>query len=89
MVEREIMELSELKYPNMRTELLYHLNWIKNSKNSTDENDLDEAIHFLFDDTSLSREPQKAVGYFLLNAKECSPISRLISEIDYCIEKIR
>ncbi len=76
------MKLSELKYPNMRAELLEHLHIIRKSTKEIEQNDFDVAIHFLFDDTPLSRQPEQAIGYFLLNGAECRAVADATSGID-------
>lgn len=40
------MKLSELKYPNMRAELLEHLHIIRKSATEIEQNDFVAAIHF-------------------------------------------
>lgn len=85
----EDMESPKLIYQNMRTELIDYLKVIKNSGNNTNGSDFDEAIHFFFDDTPLSRNSEKAIGYFLINQEESSIISELTSLIDNALNEFR
>ena len=72
MVEVEKMELAQLKYPNMRRELIEYLDLLQESKYSMALEDFDYVVHFFFDDTSLSRDANMSIGYFLVF---CSAIS--------------
>lgn len=71
----------------MRKELLDYLEVIRESKASLSDYDFDNMIHFFFDDTSLSRDSKKPIGYFLLNEKESALISDLINSIDDVFDK--
>lgn len=76
------MELAQLKYPNMRRELIEYLDLLQESKYSMALEDFDYVVHFFFDDTSLSRDANMSIGYFLINAEEGDAIRRLIDAID-------
>lgn len=43
---------------------------------------LDEAVHFLFDDTTLSDDPDRALGLFLLDNEEVESVYRVVSALD-------
>ena len=85
-----------MKYPEMRSELLDYLEGLSNysyqmscwvNRNCPDdiENDeLDYAVHFLFDDTALSSDPNKLIGYCLRNEGE----SRVVKEVCEAIEAV-
>ena len=80
----EKMEFTKLIYPEMREEMIEYLDVIDSSKSSISENDFESMIHFFFDDTSLSRDPDKNIGYFLRDKNE----SKLISELTLLIDDI-
>lgn len=81
------MTEATLKYPWMRSELLEHLDWLSRSHQTgrtPSTGDLDEAIHFLFDDTPL---PEEAVGYYLLGADEVDALRPVIAALDAMLER--
>lgn len=61
-----------LKLPRMRAELIDYLRQLASPESKWRDSgmpaELDEAIHFLFDDTPLAREPERALGHYLVNA---------------------
>ena len=75
-----------LEYPTMRDELVEYLQQLTNPHlcrpGHSVPDSLDYAVHFLFDDTPLADDPQRAVGYFLLNADEADVVSRVIEALD-------
>lgn len=88
-----------VKYPGMRDELLGYLQslsdlsyqkscWVAhNCPEGIVHDELDYAIHFLFDDTKLSLDPDKCIGIFLRNHEEAEAIHLLCREIDEIFEK--
>jgi len=88
------MELSALKYPHMRDELIDHVKalsdvayqqkyWIRGEVSDEVEHDeLDYAIHFMYDDTCLSRNPSEAIGLFLKNDHEAALVGDLIAALE-------
>ena len=75
----------------MRNELLEHLNalsdlsyqracWVLNKcPEGIEYDELDYTVHFLFDDTTLSTEPDKWIGLILKNTEEATSIQNLCS----------
>jgi hypothetical protein len=92
------MELSELKYPSMREELIDYLrglsdrdyqyqSWVYDKCPGGGHDELDYAIHFLFDDTDLATDPESDIGGFLLNKKEAELMANLIDRLNYIFDK--
>ena len=91
------MGFSELTFPEMRTELIEYLQglsdekyqriaWVEHSlEGKYDEFDL--AVHFLYDDTKLSDNPDLYIGDILLNKDESDSIKCLAREIDIIFER--
>ena len=90
------MELSELKYPSMRDELIGYVDalaskeyqasaWVSGG-GAAEHDELDYAIHFLYDDTSLATNPNKAIGWFLKDEREAEAVKRLIVALDKVFE---
>ena len=90
---------SELKYPNMRGELLEYLQGLSdtayqiekwgqyNPKGKIKFDCLDLAIHFFFDDTILGEAPEKAIGIFLLNNCEADAVRDVVRKLDFVLKK--
>lgn len=93
------MEIYKIIYPNMRDELLDILSTLSNAEYQRDAwvkgkfppgiqfDNLDLAIHFLFDDTSLGDDPKSMVGIILLNDIEVKLISNLIESLNLIFDK--
>jgi hypothetical protein len=89
------MVMMKLKYPNMRNELLDHLQalsdsyyqeevWVKGRPWPGIEHDeLDYAVHFMFDDTCLSRDPAGAIGWFLNDDEEVAAVGRVVAALQH------
>ena len=83
-----------IKYPEMRQELLEHLNtlaetntkakiWTEQKNPQHLEYDgFGEAINFIFDDTCLAENPSKAIDWFLTNEQESMAISALTQALN-------
>ncbi len=83
-----------MKFPDMRSELIDYLSglsnkdyqdscWVKKRCPEGVENDeLDYAVHFLFDDTCLSESPEDLIGILLKNEDEAHAIKTVCSAID-------
>ena len=82
----EKLELSKLKYPNMRDELIFYLDMLKKSDLDMDDNDLDYVIHFIFDDTALGVDAKKEIGYFLCSNPEADLMNSLAKELDRVLD---
>jgi len=88
-----------MKYPKMRTELLDYLEnlsnwdyqndcWVNGKCPSGIEHDeLDYSIHFLFDDTALSDDPESLIDIFLKNKEEADSIRLLCDELQIIFKK--
>ena len=88
-----------MKFPEMRKELLGYLkdlsNWdyqkecwvMGNCPAGVEHDELDYSIHFLFDDTALSDEPESLIGAFLKNKEEAVLISNLCEKLSFIFDK--
>lgn len=92
------MELSKLKYPWLREELISYLDglaneqyqydaWVAKKRPSGGYDELDYTIHFFYDDTDLACNPNSLIGEILIGAEEASAIGFLIKELDFLFEK--
>lgn len=88
----EDLEFSELRFPSMREELIDYLRglsdrryqycaWVEHKCPSGGFDELDYAIHFLYDDTKLASDPGATVGSILKNLEEVHCIENLIAEL--------
>ncbi len=83
-----------MKFPEMRKELVEYLEglgdktyqyscWVKKECPEGIENDeLDYAVHFLFDDTNLSETPEELIGYCLSDANEAHAVKAVCSTLN-------
>lgn len=90
----ENLERPKLMYPNMREELLEYLGgladvdyqqkvWVRGEPHPGVQHDeLDYALHFLFDDTDLAATPEKSIGVFLLNKEEARLVHSVTQALD-------
>lgn len=88
------MECTMIKYPEMRRQLLEHLNvladidnqekiWVgQRDSHCIEYDEFGEAIHFIFDDTCLAEAPSKAIDWFLINEQESIAVSALTKALD-------
>lgn len=93
------MELTKLKYPDMRSELLQHLFelsdldyqkkfWAEGQQDAeVGHDEMDYSIHFIYDDTCLGSDASKAIGWFLKNEDEAKAIRNLVCSLDLIFEK--
>ena len=91
--------MSELHFSGMRKELVEYIEvlsdrqyqekfWVRQERTVDIQHDeFDYAIHFLFDDTDLARDPNSTVGFILKDASEVEVISGLILKIDDIFNK--
>lgn len=83
---------TELKYPEMRDELISYLEAICRLQkprivdHDSLEQALDIAIHFIYDDTALGDDPASTIGWFLKNETEAELSRKLVSSIDSFLE---
>ena len=95
----EALGFSMIKFPDMRKELLEHLAeladrkyqencWVKKQcPVGIEYDELDYSVHFLFDDTQLSENPESMVGYCLNNEQEVKAISLVCRSLDQLFGK--
>ena len=88
------MVFSELEFPEMRAELIAHLQsladpeyqqmgWVNHRfPPGIEYDDFDNVIHFLYDDTVLSENAEADIGVILKNKEEADAVKFLINEID-------
>ncbi|WP_062269771.1 SCO4402 family protein [Endozoicomonas arenosclerae] len=88
-----------MKYPEMYEELIGYLDDLRNkdyqiavwvNKNFTSDvqfDELDNSIHFLFDDTQLATDPNSCIGWFLKNEIEAELVGILCLELDTIFKK--
>jgi hypothetical protein len=88
-----------MKYPEMRGELVdcllglsdrqYQLDcWVNNvCPDGVQYDELDYAIHFLFDDTELATNAESLIGYILDNENEVILIKELCQNIQRVFDK--
>lgn len=92
------MELSELKFPTMREELLSYIRglsdvdyqyraWVERPSSVHGYDELDYTIHFFYDDTGLAENPYAWVGLVLRSRDEANCIKSLVSAIDVVFDK--
>jgi hypothetical protein len=97
MAENEWQPLT-LQYPSMREELLDTLKglsdyeyqvraWIEHHLPPGQFDDLDLAVHFLYDDTGLAEDPKGAIGVFLYDETEVALVSQVIDALNLVFEK--
>jgi hypothetical protein len=66
-----------IKYPNMREELIEHLESLAKSEVTG----IDFAFHFFLDDTPLGDDPAEAVGLFLANEQELTLVLPVVTAL--------
>lgn len=84
----------DVKYPEMRTELIEHLKALSNtdyqqrvwvlgeSDGATVHDEFDYAVHYLYDDTRLAKDPASTIGSILRSAEEADKVSKLVEVIE-------
>ncbi len=89
----------ELKYPNMREELVDYLSglsdldyqrnvWVAGkSPPGIVHDELDYAIHFIFDDTCLAKNFSSEIGDILFNQEEADAVDALVDALNYIFGK--
>ncbi len=91
--------MSELEFPSMRNELIDYLRglsdrnhqhrvWVDEPHHENiDHENLDYAIHFLYDDTELAENPHETIGFILRDAKEAELVKSLVASLDRIFSK--
>ena len=84
--------MTKIKYPEMRLNLQAYTNALANAEHQrtmwTNErrtapwDNLTEIIHYFYDDTKLSSDPQDCVGVILYDAIEVEAVKRVTLAID-------
>ena len=94
----EKLELSELKFPSMREELIAYLSglsdldyqyqaWVERSSPSLDYDEFNYTVHFLYDDTSLAENASDWIGLVLRDEKEARSIENVVSALNVIFDK--
>ena len=88
-----------MKYLQMRAELLDYLEGLSNIEyqrscwirgicpEGVQHDELDYAVHFFFDDTLLSAEPEKLIGFCLKDAVESSAVKDVCEKLSTVFQK--
>lgn len=91
--------MTPVKYPDMRLELLGSLRGLSNPEyqqrvwvehqawGSVEYDTFDNAVHFLFDDTALSKNAHAYIGDILLNTSEAERVATLIATLESIFAK--
>ncbi|WPN98510.1 SCO4402 family protein [Pseudomonas sp. MUP55] len=94
----EKLELSELKFPSMREELISYLSglsdldyqyqaWVERSSPGLDYDELNYTIHFLYDDTGLAENASDWIGLVLRDEKEARSVENVVGALDVVFDK--
>ncbi|MCP1513888.1 SCO4402 family protein [Pseudomonas rhodesiae] len=94
----EKLELSELKFPSMREELISYLSglsdleyqyqaWVERSSPGLDYDELNYTIHFLYDDTGLAENASNWIGLVLRDEIEARSVENVVSALDLVFDK--
>ena len=94
----EKLELSELKFPGMREELISYLSglsdldyqyraWVERSSPGLDYDELNYTVHFLYDDTGLAENASDWIGLVLKDEKEARSVANVVSALDVIFDK--
>lgn len=91
--------MADVKYPEMRTELIQHLQalsdveyqqrvWVLGeSDGATEHDEFDYAVHYIYDDTRLATDPASTIGTILRSDEEAGTVSKLVDAIDMIFQK--
>lgn len=89
----------DVKYPEMRTELIQHLIalsdidyqqrvWVLGeSEGATLHDEFDYAVHYLYDDTRLAADPASTIGWILRSDEEAIKMSTLVEAIEMVFQR--
>lgn len=89
----EDLKSAKLRFPSLRGELIDYLRglsdacyqrcaWVGHKYSIGGYDELDYAIHFLYDDTKLAKDPGATLGSILKNREEVDCIKILIEKLD-------
>lgn len=83
---------NELRFPHKRAELIENLREIVETENKPKallENfDIDELVHFLFDDTDLADVSRDTIGEILMSRVEQDAIRELTATLDSMVKEL-
>jgi hypothetical protein len=89
----------DVKYPEMRNELIQHLQalsdvdyqqrvWVLGeSDGATVHDEFDYAVHYLYDDTHLAADPASTIGWILRNEEEAISVAKLVEVIETIFQR--
>jgi hypothetical protein len=94
----EKLELSELKFPAMRDELISYLQglssaeyqynaWVARADPVLAYDEFNYVVHFLYDDTDLATDADSWVGLIFRGESEALAISEVVRSLDVIFEK--
>ena len=95
-----ILEFTVMKYPTMREELIDYLEGLSDKQYQLDcwvggnypegvgHDELDYAVHFLFDDTSLSSKPAIHIGGILRDRNEANKVKAVCDALKNIIDAL-
>ena len=94
----EKLELSELKFPAMRDELISYLlglsnaeyqynAWVARADPDLAYDEFNYVVHFLYDDTDLATDADSWVGLIFREGSEALAISEVVRSLDVIFEK--
>ncbi|MFJ2456801.1 hypothetical protein ACIOWK_34805 [Pseudomonas protegens] len=94
----EKMELTDLKYPTMREELISYLQglssldyqysaWVSRTNPDIGYDEFNYTVNFLYDDTDLATDARSWVGIVLRGECEVKAISDVVKSIDRVFDK--
>ncbi|MCD5977716.1 SCO4402 family protein [Pseudomonas quasicaspiana] len=92
------LELSELKFPAMRNELIscllglssakYQYNaWVERANPDLAYDEFNYVVHFLYDDTDLATDADSWVGLIFRGGSEALAVSEVVRRLDVIFEK--
>ncbi|WP_460132367.1 SCO4402 family protein [Pseudomonas sp. S1_E04] len=94
----ERLELSELKFPSMREELISYLSglsdidyqyqaWVERSSPDLGYDEFNYTVHFLYDDTGLAENASDWIGLVLKDEKEAMSVESMVNALDVIFDK--
>lgn len=94
----EKLELSQLKYPEIRKELIDYIHglsdekyqyqaWVEGIRPGGGHDELDYVVHFLYDDTDLADNPESMIGWVLVGKNESDVIVKVVSSLNVVFDK--
>lgn len=93
------MKFAEIKYPSMRSELIYNLKkladldyqnrvWVaKKYPENVEFDSFDLVVNFIYDDTPLADDALSMLGVILINKEEVCAICSLVNSLNSLFDK--